>query len=388
MPYRLDNAIQPYPWGERGPQAFIPRLLGISAAPEQPYAELWMGTHPNAPSHVRLGDERISLAALIAADPVAILGERVAQRFDNRLPFLFKVLSAAEPLSIQAHPNKAQAERLHARNPQHYPDANHKPEVAIALDHLTVLAGIKAADELTATLAAYPEIAIFIGESGATPRDTFAALIHRAMEAPQALSQAIEQLAARLRQATSPRTEIESLFLTLHRVYGDADVGLLCLFLLNLIHLEAGQGLYLPAGVPHAYLRGNLIECMANSDNVVRVGLTPKFKDAEALLEILAPEVGLPPLLSPEPAPEMRYLTPAQEFVVQRLNLAAEVPLEMPPCASVSLYLLTEGRIRVEWREGVESYQRGESFLVPACLPSWQLTPLEQTTLFKASVPE
>ncbi|OQA94318.1 MAG: Mannose-6-phosphate isomerase [Chloroflexi bacterium ADurb.Bin222] len=144
-PFRLHNAIQPYPWGSRGAEAFIPRLLGIPAAPEQPYAELWIGAHPNAPSRVFLGDEPLSLATLIAREPVAMLGAAVAQRFDNQLPFLFKVLSAAEPLSIQAHPDKVQAERLHARDPQHYPDANHKPEVAIALDRLTALAGLKSA---------------------------------------------------------------------------------------------------------------------------------------------------------------------------------------------------------------------------------------------------
>jgi len=337
---------------------------------------------------VFLDDEPLSLATLIAREPGAMLGAAVARRFDNRLPFLLKVLSAAEPLSIQAHPDKAQAERLHARDPQHYPDANHKPEVAIALDRLTALAGLKSAEELRATLTAYPEIAAFIGEAGTDPRESFVTLIRRALTAPQALSAASRRLAARLEQTPPPRPEAEALFLTLRPTYGDADVGLLALFYLNLIHLEAGEGLYLPAGVPHAYVQGNLVECMANSDNVVRVGLTHKFKDAEALLEILAPALGPLPVLRPEPeVPEVSYPTPAAEFEVRRLALERGAHRAMGPRSSVEVYLLTEGRLRVGWSDGEENFARGESFLVPACLPAWQLAALEKTTLFKVSVP-
>ena len=387
-PFRLHNAIQPYPWGSRGAEAFIPRLLGLPAAPEQPYAELWIGAHPHAPSRVFFGDEPLSLATLIAREPVAMLGAAVAQRFDNQLPFLFKVLSAAEPLSIQAHPDKVQAERLHARDPQHYPDATHKPEVAIALDRLTALAGLKSAEELRATLTAYPEIAAFMGEAGADPRESFITLIRQALAAPQALSATSRRLAARLEQTPPPRPEAETLFLTLRPTYGDADVGLLALFYLNLIHLEAGEGLYLPAGVPHAYVHGNLVECMASSDNVVRVGLTHKFKDARALLEILAPAVGPLPVLRPEPeAPEVSYPTPMAEFEVRRLALEMGARRAMGPRSSVEVYLLTEGRLQVSWSDGEEIFARGESFLIPACLPAWQLTALEKTTLFKVSVP-
>jgi len=389
MPYRLFNSIQHYSWGSRGADAFIPRLLGIQGELEKAYAELWIGTHPNAPSQVIQGSERISLATLIARDPDGILGTGVAERFNHQLPFLLKVLSAAEPLSIQAHPDRAQAQRLHARDPKHYPDANHKPEIALALDHLTALVGLKSAEDLHGTLLSYPEIAGFIGEVSSAPHDTFFALIRRSLAAPLTLSVAAQQLAERLRQTPAPRTEVEDLFLALRPVYGDADVGLLALFLLNVVHLEAGEGLYVPAGVPHAYLQGNIVECMANSDNVIRVGLTSKFKDAEALLEVLTPDAGTLPVLRPEPElPEMRYTTPAKEFELRRLDLEAGAQLKMPARASVQVYLLTEGQISVSWNEGAEHYACGESFLIPARLPVWQLTALEKTTLFKASVPE
>lgn len=391
-PYRLHNAIQPYSWGARGPEAFIPRLLGIPAAPHQPYAELWIGTHPNAPSHVTVGGERVSLAELVAAHPGAILGQAASRRFENSLPFLFKVLSADEALSIQAHPNKVQAQRLHARDPEHYPDANHKPEVAIALDALTALAGLKSADELRVTLATYPEIAAFIEGDGsaAVPaaRDSYTALLRRALAGPEALIAASQRLAARLAQATRPLTEIESLFLKLREVYTDADVGLFSLFLLNLVHLQAGEGLYIPAGVPHAYLKGNIVECMANSDNVVRAGLTSKFKDAEALLEILAHDAVPLPILRPhEDAGETRYLTPAEEFEMRRLTLETGASREMTGSDSVEVALIIEGSLRIVWPGGAETYRRGESFLIPACQGAWQLTALEATMLFRVVVP-
>ncbi len=387
-PYRLENTLQHYNWGTRNADAFIPHLMGIPVEPERPYAELWIGTHPSAPSQVILGTERTSLIELIARYPADILGTQVAQCFGNNLPFLLKVLSAAEPLSIQAHPDKTQARRLHARDPQHYPDANHKPEVAIALDSLTALVGLKGVDALNATWSAYPEIAGFIGEVGPTPRDSFVMLIRRSLSAPEVQIATSQQLASRLMRTSRPLTEIESLFLALRQAYGDGDIGLLALFLLNLVHLKAGEGLYLPAGVPHAYLRGNLVECMANSDNVIRVGLTPKFKDAETLLEVLAPEVGLPEILRAEPEPPaVRYPTPAEEFELRRLDLDAGAQHPMPHPASVEVYLVLEGYVRVTWNGGEEDYKRGESFLIPVCLPAWHLTALEKATLFKASMP-
>ena len=134
-PYRLHNQIQHYAWGTRDNDAFIPHLLQFDPEPGVPYAELWIGTHPKAPSQVELPDGSMMLLHdWIAQEPRAALGKAVHARFGG-LPFLFKVLSAAQSLSIQAHPNKAQAETLHEQDPAHYPDDNHKPEIAIALDH-------------------------------------------------------------------------------------------------------------------------------------------------------------------------------------------------------------------------------------------------------------
>src|SRR6516162_10200615 len=162
-PYLMHNQVQNYEWGTHDDEAYIAALLGITPEPGKPYAELWMGAHPKAPSSVLVDRKQIPLDQWIAAHPQELLGATVAARFGKRLPFLFKVLAAGEALSIQAHPNKVQAKVLRENDPEHYPDDNHKPEIAIAIDALTALMGIKPFDELANSLWRYPEIAGFVG---------------------------------------------------------------------------------------------------------------------------------------------------------------------------------------------------------------------------------
>ena len=220
-PYLLANQIQPYPWGARGDDAFIPRLLGIEAKADAPYAELWMGTHPNAPSQVVVDDAQVSLRQLVAQHPREILGEAVAIKFSGELPFLFKVLSTAEALSIQAHPTKEQARLLHARDPEHYPDDNHKPELAVALDSLTALIGFKPFSGILETLERYPELANFVGQEiagrvksaeRAAPqqqkallRELYATLVKRSVSCEEELVKATGRLAERLGLITTAR---------------------------------------------------------------------------------------------------------------------------------------------------------------------------------------
>jgi mannose-6-phosphate isomerase len=157
-PYLLYNQIQPYEWGTRGKQAYIPNLLEIPTEENKPYAELWMGTHPAAPSQIDFDGGLVELHKVIKTYPVEILGVKTYAHFGANLPFLFKVLSAGQALSIQAHPNRQQAIQLHSNDPQHYPDQNHKPEIAIALDELTVLLGLLDPPELIKRLGVYPEV--------------------------------------------------------------------------------------------------------------------------------------------------------------------------------------------------------------------------------------
>ncbi len=393
------NRIQPYEWGTRGEEAFIPRLLGIAPEGDSPYAELWMGTHPNAPSDVLVEGRPVPLSELIAQDPAQALGPRVAAAFAGTLPFLLKVLSAAQALSIQVHPNRRQAQALHARDPQHYVDANHKPEVAVALDSLTALVGFKSYEGIRRALEETPELAGFIGEGALAPatsgaeeqaavRRLYQALIERSTGREAEMAEALERLTRRLQGRTAPRSEAEELFLALRRDYPGPDIGLFTLFLLNLVHLRAGQGVFIDAGVPHAYLRGNIVECMAASDNVVRAGLTPKFKDVQALGEILAYDLGTPPILEGDPgAAEVVYRTPAREFELARWQLDPGQGRQAATAGSLQILLVTEGQVRLRWAQGEEVCRQGRSLFVPAALGAYALRSEAPATVFCARVP-
>ncbi|HSB00031.1 MAG TPA: mannose-6-phosphate isomerase, class I, partial [Anaerolineales bacterium] len=291
-PFYLDNSIQHYPWGQRGKDAYIPRLLGVDVeSDETPFAELWIGTHPSAPSRVIMdSDQAIPLSELIRKYPAEILGASVRDAFDGQLPFLLKVLSAREILSIQMHPTKKQALELHKQDPRNYPDTNHKPEIAIALDSLTALVGLIDNTELRTAMKMYPElkaVTAYDQHPGQPTETLFKNLLQIAEQDQSGIADAIEKIRQRLlRKRRFFLLRKEKVFLDYVTQY-PGDVGLLTIFLLKLYTFSKNQAVFTPPDVPHAYVRGNIIECMASSDNVVRVGLTNKYKDIKSLLNIL-----------------------------------------------------------------------------------------------------
>lgn len=407
-PYLLQNQVQHYAWGTKGENAFIPHLLDIKAEPNHPYAELWIGAHPKAPSKVVIDEGMIPLDQWIATHPREILGEAVAERFSCTLPFLFKVLSARESLSIQAHPNKAQAEDLHTRDPAHYPDDNHKPELAVALDSLTALMGFKPFPEILNALHRYPELANFVGqeicnklnnvknpsslEQRELVRLMFSTLVRHSISYERELTQSIDELARRLRKSSHNLQEEEEIFLNLKKRYSGADVGLFAIFLLNLIHLKQGQGIFTKAGVPHAYLKGNIVECMANSDNVVRVGLTPKYKDAETLINILDYEpCSVPILENNSNLEEIIYQTPVSEFQVSKFKMKPHTERREITGGKPEVLLVTKGKIHISWQtaseNGTEVFRQGQSFFIPACLKEFKVQAKGAIELFKVEVP-
>jgi mannose-6-phosphate isomerase len=403
-PYLLVNQIQPYAWGARGADAFIPNLLGIEPEPDTPYAELWMGAHPNAPSQVVVDGAQVSLRQLVAQYPREILGQAVAERFSGQLPFLFKVLSTAESLSIQAHPTKEQARRLHTRDPEHYPDDNHKPELAVALDSLTALMGFKPFSGILEALERYPELTNFVDreiagraksaeqattqQQRALLRELYATLVKRSVAHEEELIQATGRLAKRLEASAGSLREEERLFLDLRKKYSGADVGLFTIFLLNLVHLTEGQGVFIDADIPHAYLKGNIVECMANSDNVVRAGLTPKYKGVETLVDILTYEMGPPPIIAGDAgAAEFTYSTPVPEFQVSRLRMQPGQERMESTGGGPAVLLVTQGDVLIVWASGETKLRRGQSVLVPASLEALSLLAETPVELFRVTVP-
>ncbi|MEU3828051.1 mannose-6-phosphate isomerase, class I [Streptomyces sp. SID161] len=362
---RLDNTVRPYAWGST---TAIPHLLGVEPSGE-PQAEMWMGAHPGAPSRTARG----TLVEVIEADPERELGARAVARFGPRLPFLLKILAAGAPLSLQVHPDLKQAEEGYADEERrgvpldaphrNYKDANHKPELICALTEFDGLCGFR--DPLQAAglldglgvdslkpyvdlLHAHPADAalreVLTAILGADPRE----MAHTVAEATAACT--------RLGGDYAPYADIA------HHYPGDP--GVIAAMLLNHVRLQPGEALFLGAGIPHAYLSGLGVEIMANSDNVLRCGLTPKHVDVPELLRIVRFEASDPGVLRPEASPddEEVYATPIDEFRLSRYVLAAGGTAHDLTRDTPQILLCTSGTVRA----GEHELGPGHSVFVPA----------------------
>jgi len=285
---KLINSLQNYAWGSK---TALTELYGIANPSQQPMAELWMGAHPKSPSHIVVDGKSRSLRDVIDAAPPAQLGAGVAQRF-GELPFLFKVLCAAQPLSIQVHPSKAAAEVGYAREnasgvpldaaTRNYKDANHKPELVYALTPFKAINGFRPLSEIVSLLqpvaGAHPAIAHFLNTPDTTSlASLFASLLSMQDEEKSLALDILRTTVAS--QSVEPWQTIAEIA----DVYPD-DSGLFAPLLLNVITLQPSDAMFLFAETPHAYLHGVALEVMANSDNVLRAGLTPKYIDVPELL--------------------------------------------------------------------------------------------------------
>jgi mannose-6-phosphate isomerase len=388
-PYVLTNKIQPYAWGERGKTAYIAQLLKLEGVQDDvPLAEMWMGTHPLGPSTLEYEGREMPLSELVARYPAELLGQRVAASFANQFPFLLKVLSANEPLSIQVHPSKDEAQVLHRKDPAHYPDANHKPEIAIALESLRALAGLRDGRQVEQLLKDNPQLRDFVefkAFSSRPKRDyaklAFLSMLRKAVARPDELTRVIDRLAVKLTKKNRPGYR-EKLFLEMNEKY-PGDVGLLSIFFLKLFTLKKGQAMYIPAGVPHAYLKGNIVECMASSDNVIRAGLTPKFKDIPALLDVVTDQPVVRYL--PESA-DYVYAAPASEFRVSKFALKPGRKLSEKN-DGIRLLLVLRGQVRLAWQGGTLEAGQGACILLPASLNEVGIECMAASEIYKADVP-
>lgn len=351
----LDNPIQSYAWGSR---TALASLMGRTAT-GQPEAELWIGAHPRAPS--RLQDGR-SLYDVIQADRTATLGVSVEAEFSGELPFLLKVLAVETPLSLQAHPNLEQAREGFAREQaahvplgapeRNYKDPNHKPELLCALGPFEALCGFRPpreAAEVLATLGVAGSVVERLGSAHPAPlRAAFGDLMALDLEAKSALLTTLAERAANAHD--DPRFGSSYRWASrLLELYPE-DIGALMSLLLNHVALRPLEAIYLEAGCLHAYLQGVAVEIMANSDNVLRGGLTPKHVDVGELSRVLrfeeqriVPTSGAGGPAGGERASgcEVRYPAPAREFALSRIELG-EAPFETA-ATGPELLLCTRG---------------------------------------------
>ncbi len=478
---RLKNPVQTYAWGSL---TEIPKLLGEALVPGAPHAELWVGAHPKAPSEVLLGADpgtpAGTLPEWIEAVPAQLLGGRVVARFGANLPFLFKVLAAARPLSIQAHPSLEQARAGFARENRlripldapnrNYRDPNHKPECICALTPFWALEGLRSPAQIRALLktlqldrcgAGAALLATLDGSAARSGAENAEAqlrefwrvwldlrpradgtdpsggerrqlIAHLATQARRLLDEPAATGSDSARNGAGPAgdhgpaptaapatADICRWILRLQQEYPD-DAGILAPAILNLVRLAPGEALFLEAGQAHAYLEGLGVEVMANSDNVLRGGLTPKHVDVAELQRVLRfrprpSRILRPAVARREPAGTLwRYPCPVAEFALYRLDLgaapppAAETgaqptanspvwrfdPLAEERAPGVELLFCSAGEATLRLAPGAADapgpralhLRRGQAALLPAAAGACTIS--GRATLYRVTVPE
>ena len=403
-PYKLFNKIQHYDWGTKNKNAFIPKFLNIEIQKDVPYAELWIGAHPRASSEIEIDGKKIALNEIIRRHNLECLGKYVSKKFGGNFPFLLKVLSAANALSIQTHPNKLQAEKLHKLDPLNYPDDNHKPEIAVALDSSIAIAGFRPVKEIQHNLNLFPELENFndkelidtikktenIKAAEKYIRDLYSSIMLKAGD-QENLSKCIELIINRLNKK-DPLTSEESQFLEQYRLFG-ADVGLFSFFFFNIIQLKPWQAIFTGAGVPHAYIKGNIVECMANSDNVVRAGLTNKFKDVKTLLDIIRYDFSNFNIINIEQKEdEITFKTKAEEFEISLYQKQGGFQKKIKNEDKPAVCLIIEGTIEINWEYEnnihKQTFSKGESFFIPACLNEYELRIINPANYIIVNIPD
>jgi mannose-6-phosphate isomerase len=374
---RLVGVVQPYAWGS---PTVIPELLGVEPT-GQPQAELWFGAHPLAPS-TAAGEP---LDKIVDRDPQSVVGAASVAAFGPRLPFLLKIIAADRPLSLQAHPSRRQAEEGWAREEaagiprdaphRTYRDGWPKPEVLCALRQTEALCGFREPGETYALFGQLgvgrPVMALLdpLADESVPAMERLCVVFGRLLRLETADRPLVDEVLAAAAGLVEADPEVQAFARTATEIgsFYPGDPGVLAALLMNRITLRPYEALYLPAGNLHAYLSGGGVEIMANSDNVMRGGLTPKHIDVTELLRVVDFTPGFGGLVEPrQEAPGVwHYPVPAPEFALWRLELGDDA-VPVPAYGSGRILLVTEGSVSLRSGEEELELGRGESALLTA----------------------
>ena len=397
--YKLKGIIRNYDWGG---VEFLSKLLSHANPKHESMAEYWLGAHDSASSVLITGKNEIGLNQFIERDKERALGKTVAKKF-GRLPYLLKILDVRDMLSIQVHPAKHEAEIEFARenkekiplNASHrnYKDDNHKPELMVALDEFWLLHGFKSVEKLRTTLQDVPELKPLLEIFDATGYDQ---LYKTVMEMPQeSVNQLLQPLLHRivsLYKQGELKKDDENFWaarasLTFDRRSGKIDRGIFSVYFFNLLNLKAGEAIFQDAGVPHAYLEGQNVEIMANSDNVLRGGLTNKHIDVKELMKHVRFEETLPMVLHPQKIndSERLYRTGAPDFKLSSFSLQKGKSASFESVTG-EIVLVIEGDVSVTAGMDEIELHRGEAAFITNH-QAVNVKALSKTYLFRASVP-
>lgn len=396
---RLSGTVKHYDWGGH---IFIPSLLKLDDTSGKPYAEYWLGVHPQADCKVIEPDGGSTLLRdLIHRDPAGTLGEYVSQRFGN-MPYLLKTLDVKDMLSIQVHPSKAAAEKdfeaenkkgvpLNAPN-RNYKDSNHKPELMVAMGEFWLLHGFKPEDKMKEILQSTVEIKFLLPifeQSG------YAGIYKKVMEMPQEEVNAVLQpLIDRIvpwynnHKLEKSQEDFWAARATLTFSQGkNIDRGIFSVYLFNLVRVQEGEAIFQDAGVPHAYLEGQNVEIMASSDNVLRGGLTTKHIDVTELLKHVKCEATSPNILRGEKAGGATvYKTPAPDFELSSYTIEKGGTVSIVP-GTAEILLLTSGAALLSGGGTTVDLAIGQPAAVIFPREAVLLSAIETALVFKASVP-
>lgn len=398
MAYKLTGKIQHYAWGGYD---FIPHLLHIENNNHQPFAEYWLGAHDKASSDLWFNNEKHQpLNQLIKEDPKKFIGENTSNIF-GRLPFLFKILDVKEMLSIQVHPSKEEAVKGFAREnaagipldaPQrNYKDDNHKPEMMAALSEFYLLHGFRKEKSLLEILNKTPELRSLTGHF---EKRGYEALYAHVMNMPQIrVNEMLQPLLNRvLPLYKKGKLEKDSPDFWAARAVDsqithlkNPDRGIFSIYFFNLVHLHSGEGIFQAAGIPHAYLEGQTVELMANSDNVLRGGLTPKHVDVEELLKHTRFEGIEPAILKGVPGKTewTKYPSHIKDFILSKIEVKDYEHIDNQSISPEIIFVVS-GEILLS--SGIEiTLKAGESaYIFP--LETYKISSISNSLVYRASV--
>lgn len=398
--FKLLGKVQHYAWGGN---SFLSDLLHVDNEEKKPFAEYWLGAHENASSEIITGDDqRIKLKDYIASDPKTTLGDSVNARF-KRLPYLLKILDVKEMLSIQVHPSKEIAEaeffkenrKLIPLNAPHrnYKDDNHKPELMFALGDFWLLHGFKPKQQLIGILEQVDELNFLLP---VFKKGNYYELYKTVMELDQDIvNEVLQPLLARIvpKYLGGELEKHDEHFWAARAALtydqpGKIDRGIFSIYLFNLVNVHPGMAVFQGAGLPHAYLEGQNVEIMANSDNVLRGGLTSKHVDVDELLRHVKFEETIPHIIHGKEIKDHlhAFFTPAEDFELAEIKLSPGAVF-VHTALSVEIFLVLSGRITLQEEENSPlSVASGEAFIAfhDARL---KMDAITDSVIYRASVP-
>ncbi|MFT4202677.1 MAG: mannose-6-phosphate isomerase, class I [Chitinophagaceae bacterium] len=394
--FPIKGVVQHYAWGGHH---FLPELLHLENPSNEPWAEYWMGAHPKAPSiDVENGK---SLKEIIDANPADTIGEKVNTQF-GELPYLFKVLDVKEMLSIQVHPSKEEAEKGFdaeekagipiSASTRNYKDRNHKPEVMVALSEFWLLHGFLPEDKLAKVLEEVPEfrslVSLFNGKD-------YRALYQYVMELPQAEvdNMLLPLIQHELDKKSRGELQKSDAGWWVCKLYENEvptrniDKGIYSIYFFNIVKANPGEAVFQAAGIPHAYLEGQNMELMANSDNVLRGGLTPKHVDVPELLKHTLFQAVHPRVMKAASSKETETIfeCPVPDFGLSMIQLEDGQEWRSKT-TSLEILFLVEGDVFVSGPANMLTLQKGQAVAILTD-SEYMLKATERTTVFKAFVP-